>query len=182
MARAPKKPTRRASRRNPTSVRGLSLISPTVPKYAAKWHRVEDWALESLSLYDVTRAPSRDARIEAIRGQLVNDLSDDEEAYERAVGLEDIEIDRGPSGAVGGKRRVMIRVLTWIPDKIGGIAYAPQWIVAGHGMSAHAASAALARYIRSYALAVSRGIESRRLIVTAIDVVWWTANESADYV
>lgn len=173
-------PKRAKTRQPPWS--GAPIITPRVPPYAVRWHRVDDWAIEALSSWDIKRAPTRNPRIETIRGTNVRDLTDDEEAFERGIGLEEIEVDRGPSRDVGGKRRVMMRLLTWIPDKVGGIAYAPQWIVAGHGMSAHAASAGLARYVRSYALAVSRGIESRRLVVTAIDIVWWTASESTDYV
>lgn len=185
MARASKPRIPRGKARGSSVIpRDVSIVSPRVPPYAVRWHRVEDWAYTAFGVMDISVAPTKNPRIEAIRGQIVADLLDDEEAYERAVPLEnfDEQVPRGPSREAGGTRRVTIRLLTWIPDKIGGIAYAPQWIIAGHGMSAHAASASLARYIRSYALAVSRGIESRRLIVTAMDVVWWTANETADYV
>lgn len=161
---------------------GASIINSRVPSYATHWHKVDDWAGDSFGAMDVSRPPTKNPRIATLRGVLVNDILDDEEAYERAIGLESIQVPRGPSGAVGGRRRVMIRLFTWVPDKIGGIAYAPQWIVAGHGMSAHSAAASLARYIRSYTLAVSRGIESRRLIVTAMDIVWWTEPEATDYV
>jgi hypothetical protein len=174
---------RRHNLRNPIP-RDVSIISHRVPPYVIKWHAVNDWAIESLGDLDISVAPSRDRRVEAIRGSRVRDLLDDEEAYSAGIPLEslDEQFPRGPSRAVGGTRRVMIRLFTWIPDRTGQIAYSPQWIIAGHGFSAHSASASIARYIRSYALAVSRGIESRRLIVTAMDVVWWTANEKTDYV
>lgn len=128
-----------------------------------------------------TRQPSND-RITIRRAAMVYDLSDDEEAYNRGLGLESIDVPRGPTAEVGGRRRVIIRMLTWIPDDPGGIAYSPQWIVTGHGLTAHSASASHARYVRGYANAVARGIESRRLIVTAMELLWWTSSRDADYV
>ncbi len=76
----------------------------------------------------------------------------------------------------------MIRLYSWVVDKDNPIAHSPQWIIAGHGMSGLSASSALHRYVHSYAMAVSRGIESRRLIVTAMDFVFWTAAYETDYV
>lgn len=185
------------SRRKPPAPRwaGQSLYIAEqleAESYTSRWHRVRDWALEALEPADIRRIEARGPyanRIETYRGQMVRDLLDDEEAYDRGTPLEALEIMPGPVGQYhdakklgGGRRRVMIRLFTWAVDRDNPIAYSPQWIVAGHGMSALAASSGLQRYVRSYALAVSKGIESRRLTVTAIDVGWWTANEGADYV
>lgn len=191
MPRAPRPTRKRAPR--PTKAHGVSSYIDAqleAERYTARWHRVYAWAVDSLEPMDISRPPTKyHNRIETVRGIAVDDLTDDEEAFDRGIPLEWIDIAPGPAGqyrdkarAGGGRRRVMIRLLSWVVDKDNPIAFSPQWIVAGHGMSALAASASLGRYIRSYALAVSKGIESRRLVVTAMDVVWWTAPENTDYV
>lgn len=179
--------SKRAKRGTPPQKvpRGVSIIAQRVPPYPAKWHAVNDWAFESLDNlgFDVESKPSRNPRVEIVRGSNILDIMDDEEAYARGVPLQDLDlVPPGPSRAKGGIRRVNLRLFTWVLDRVGLIAYDPQWIIGGYGFSGHSASASLARYVRSYALAVSKGIESRRLVVTAIDIVWWTAQEGTDYV
>lgn len=152
-------------------------------RYTFGWHRVERWAHEVVGLMDeLPPRPTGNDRIASVRASMVLDLADDEEAFERGLGLESVDVPMGPTAdQSGGRRRVIIRMLTWVPDFNGAIAYNPQWIVTGHGMTPHAAAAAHARYVRDYVDAVKRGVESRRLMVTAIDVRWWTTSPNAQY-
>lgn len=123
-------------------------------------------------------------RVAGWRGVTVNDVHDEEEAYERGTPLEVMSplYGHAPNRQEGGYRRVSIRLLTWVIDERRRSAYDPQWITAGWGMTAKSASDSYDRYVESYANAVDKGIESRRLKVTAIEVVFWTASVHTDYV
>ncbi len=167
--------------------RGARFILPSPPVYVHKWHRVDDWAYGVLALMDLHEfSTQRNPRLGGWRGQLVANLDDGEEAYERGIPLERAPKFLGaPSREFGGWRRVSIRAYTWerneITDRYETLLN-PQWITTGWGMTARAAVVAHEEYIKDYkgALAVHR--ESRRLIVTAWEIVWWTASLSADYV
>ena len=136
----------------------------TAVAYTRKWHRVRDWGLEIAGLWDIVPAHQPNPRIAIVRAALVKDISDAEEAFERGIPLQYMKVTPGPTRIEGGlRRRVLVRIHTWIPDVLGEVGFSPQWIVAGHGMTARTASAAFNRYVRDYAMAVSRGIESRRL-------------------
>lgn len=123
-------------------------------------------------------------RVAGWRGSWVRDLDNEEEAFERGVPIhEGIDIvPPGPDRDTGGTRRVSIRLYTWTLDERHGAAYSPQWITTGWGMSGRSATLAHYRYLRDYALAVSRGIESRKLLATALEIVFWTAGPTTDYV
>lgn len=126
---------------------------------------------------------SRNARIAGWRGVMVLDINNEEEAYERGTPVEMFgDVPIGPDRIDGGTRRVSIRLFTWVVDARRESAYAPSWITSGVGMSAAAASHAHSRYVEWYALQVARGIESRRLTATAMEIVFWTAGSSTDYV
>jgi hypothetical protein len=143
--------------------------------YTRKWHAVHDWAMEA-SLGDVTLR-NGDPRRRSAEGLLVRNIEDDEEAAERGCPLEKLEnLPNGPNKAEGGHRRVVIRLLTWLWDVRNQSAYQPQWGTFGTGMSARAATDSFRRYVRSYQDAVARGIESRRMIVTGMSIVWWTSD------
>jgi hypothetical protein len=152
--------------------------------YTRRWHHVHDWAVDVVTgMDDVTPANQpHNARLTLLRGALVYDLQDDEEAYERGIDLVDLYVPPGPRREDGGYRRVIIRVLTWIPDDYGRIGYDAQWIVTGQGHTAHAATMRHRRFALAYAHAVDKGIESRRLICTGIEVLWWTASQSSETV
>lgn len=177
-------------RRDTPKVDGV-VIRPTVPQYARKWHRVHDWAYDVVvgraGGRDVTPAEHpRNTRIAGWRGQWVFDLDNEEEAFERGTPLEwfgEIDSDTGPPDRDrGGTRRVSIRLYTWTVNAGRQGAYDPQWITTGWGMSARAAAHAHGRWIDAYGNAVSNGVESRRLIAAAIEVVFWTAGPTTDYV
>lgn len=153
-------------------------------RYTARWHRVRDWATREL-IGDVEDRPNpKQPRVAIVRGQWVTELLDDEEAESVAIDLAApaMWLGEGLRGDVGGRRRVLIRVHTWILDTRAGVLYDPQWITTGEGLSLRAAAAAHNRYLRAYAQAVKAGVESRRLLATAQEIAWWTAPESVPYV
>lgn len=173
-------------RRDTPRVDGV-VIHRTVPEYARKWHRVHDWAYEAVAARggrDVEPAAHpRNTRIDGWRSAWVRDLDNEEEAYDEGTPLELFQdVEEGPNRDVGGSRRVSIRAFTWTVNAGRQGAYDPQWITIGWGMSARAATHAAGRWVDDYANAVSRGVESRRLIATAIEIVFWTAGPTTDYV
>lgn len=150
-------------------------------RYTARWHRVHAWATRVV-IGDVEERPSRNPRVALMRGMWVRDIDDDDEAAELAVDLAELAVELGPDGHEGGRRRVLIRIYTWVVDLRAGVVHDPQWITSGEGLTARAAAAAHNRYIRAYASAVAQGIESRRLGATAMEVAWWTAAPATRYV
>lgn len=161
------------------------VISPDVPHYAHRWHLCDEWARAACeNLGDEDVFVPENPRVAGWRGQWVRDLDDEEEAFERGVPIhEGIDVvPPGPGRDQGGTRRVSIRLYTWTLDERHGAAYSPQWITTGWGMSARAATLAHYRYLKDYATAVSRGIESRKLLATAMEIVFWTSGPSTDYV
>lgn len=149
---------------------------------------VDEWAHDvCYNLGDDDEEPwtSRDGERESgHRALWVRDLHDEEEAFERGIPIwKGIDIvPPGPKRAEGGVRRVSIRFYTWTLDEKYGTAYEPAWVTTGWGMSAHAATMAHYRWTDDYALAVKQHRESRKLIATAIEIAFWTAGASADYV
>ena len=112
------------------------------------------------------------------------DELDDEHAAEVMVDLAAFELptDPPPTRDVGGIRRTSIRLYTWVVERETNSVHHPQWITTGQGFSARAAVLEHNRYIRSYQHAVAHGTESRRLGVTMMEVVWWTAATGTRYV
>ena len=166
---------------------GSRPILPRPPVYVLKWHRVDDWAyrvLEPMDLYHFST--SRNPRLGGWRGQLVGNIHDAEEAHERGIPLERApEFSGAPSVGAGGWRRVSIRAMTWEKSEITDRYQAllnPQWITTGWGMSARTAALKHERYIERYQSMLDLHRESRKLIVTAWEIVYWTASQSADYV
>lgn len=179
---------RKRVRRDTPRVDGV-VIRATVPEYARKWHRVHDWAYDVVARRagrgsDVEPAEHpRNTRIAGWRGAWVFDIDNEEEAYERGIPLEWFgDIEDGPDRDRGGTRRVSIRLFTWTVNAGRQGAYDPQWITSGWGMSARSAAHAHGRWIDAYGNAVANGVESRRLIATAMEVVFWTAGPTTDYV
>lgn len=164
---------------------GGPVISSRVPRYAVKWHVCDEWAQAACAnLGDEDPFIAENPRVWGWRGSWVRDLDDEEEAFLRGVPIhEGIDIiPPGPDRAHGGTRRVSIRLYTWQLDERYGAAFAPQWITSGWGLSGRAATLAHYRYLNDYAQAVSRGIESRKLIATALEIVFWTSGPNTDYV
>lgn len=132
---------------------------------------------------DVEPAENPNKRIAGWRASWVMDVDNEEEAFDEGIPLEIFgDVVEGPAREVGGSRRVSIRLFTWTVNAGRRGAYEPQWITTGWGMSARAASHAHGRWIDAYADAVANGVESRRLIATAMEVVFWTAGPTTDYV
>lgn len=158
----------------------------TARRYTHRWHHVRAWALDTIPGDISERGLS--PRVHAVRGSLVLDAKDDEEAEFLGQPLEwwgPIQLGpRGVRGAgpYGGRRRVVIRLLTWVQDPTTGGLYGFQWITSGQGMSARAASADHNRYIRRYRLALIAGTESRRLVATEMEIALWTAAMGSTYV
>ena len=132
---------------------------------------------------DVSNFETPNRRVAGFRGTMVRDINDEEEAYDEGVPVEHFgDIPDGPNRERGGVRRVSIRLFTWTVNAGRKGAYEPQWITTGWGMSGRAAAHAHGRWIDDYATAVSRGVASRKLIATAMEVVFWTAGPTTDYV
>lgn len=165
-------------------------LPPRVPRtswravapYVSRWHAVYDWATDVLWAADELPVTTPNPRVMKRRGAWVADIDDNEEAYERGAPVEDMNVPRGPKQTEGGRRRVLVRAYMWTVDEVAGSVYEPQWITMGVGSTACMASDAFARWVRRYAYAMDQGIASRRLVATAIEVTWWTARESSDYV
>lgn len=150
-------------------------------RYTARWHRVHDWATRAV-VGDLSEPQARNPRVALVRGMLVLDLGDEEEAIRQAVELAELSIEVGPDRERGGRRRVLVRVFTWVIDDEEEVAYDPQWITTGEGQTAMAAAARHNRYVRAYTDAVHAGTASRRLGATAMEVAFWTASPRVHYV
>jgi hypothetical protein len=156
-------------------------VSSRVPEYAAKWHRVYEWA-KSAPPGDLTYyfPPPPSIRTAGWRGTWVYDPQDNEEAAERGIFLAELgDIPIGPDGDHGGRRRVSIRFHTWVIDDLG--AHDPRWVTTGWGMTARSASQVHRRWIREYRDDVAHHVESRRLVATEMEIVWWTAGPDSEY-
>jgi hypothetical protein len=155
------------------------------PAYVEKWHRALEWAWSVVAARgDVEPATHpRNTRIAGWRSTWVFDVHNEEEAFDKGIPVEWFgDILEGPNRELGGSRRVSVRLYTWMVNSGRQGAYDPQWITTGWGMSARAASHAHGRWIDAYGNAVAHGVESRRLIATAMEVVFWTAGPTTDYV
>lgn len=183
MRKRPRRPARAVPTRKVDGV----VILRTAPPYVLKWHRVHQWAHDAVAAgggRDIVDAEHpRNTRIAGFRGTWVFDINNEEEAFERGVPVEWFgEVADGPDRSDGGTRRTSIRLFTWTVNHGRQGAYDPQWITTGWGMSARSAANAHGRWIDAYGNAVANGVESRRLVATAIEVVFWTAGPTTDYV
>lgn len=164
----------------PVGVLGVLLLRP--PRHVIKWHKVDDWAREVLEPSDVIpyRDRFKNPRIAGYTGLWVTDLDDEEEASTRGVPFSHLTplVPPGPGRHEGGFRQVSIRVLAWDYVKINGVGYSldPRWLTVGWGFSASEACARYARKIQHMPE------QYRHIIVTAREIVFWTAGKDADYV
>lgn len=144
-------------------------------RYTARWHRIDRWA-ENTIMGDLSaRDPRGNDRLSIRHGSWVMEEWNDEEAAERAIDLSELFLPPGPTQAVGGVRRVAIRLYTWVIEESTRSVYNPQWITTGQGFSAASAVRQHNRYLNAYVNAVAHGVESRRLGATAMQVIWWTS-------
>jgi hypothetical protein len=162
-------------------------LLPSPPAFVRKWHRVDDWAQQVLSIMDLYHyRDRREPRISGWRGQVVVNMNDGDEAYERGIPLERSPLFLGaPKADVGGYRRVAIRAHTWEKSEVSDMFETlqnPRWITTGWAFSANAAAANHVNYVRNYGALLAKGWESRKLIVTAWEIIWFTGGPTVDYV
>jgi len=155
-----------------------------VEAYVAKWHATYDWAVSTVegATGDAVSWPDASDRVEKIRGSIVRDLENEEEAYRKAVPIDEImEWLSGPAPgrADAGRRRVVIRAYTWTIDDENEAAYDPEWIKLGEDMTPHAARAWAMRWMRDYQDALIEGTASREIRATALEILYWTQAESS---
>lgn len=156
-------------------------------RYTERWHRVARWAeratfIEGFDELPLERGRGRgNARVGGFAATAVNNLKDAEEAFERGVPLDTFgNLVGGPRRDLGGTRRVVITAFTWKADEENEIGYDPGWITLGWGMTAHEAGAAMHRFIKEYGARQRGPMPTYQLIVTAIEVKFWTQSEAAD--
>jgi len=171
---------KRAPRRHTPTVAG-PVVFKHPPAYAARWHRVSEWARSAI-LGDLSYVfPPSPSRVAGWRGTWVYDPRDNEEAEELGIFLAELDnFPVGPDRNRGGQRRVSIRFHTWVIDEFG--AHEPRWITTGWGMSAKSATRAHRRWIREYRDDVENHVESRRLVATEMEIVFWTSFKGTNYV
>jgi hypothetical protein len=161
-------------------------------RYTGRWHRVKYWQEEALAIegfeevkpHVVKFAPKQNGtRVERLAVSRVRDLENEEEAYARGIPLGRLhDLPIGPGRHMGGMRRVVITVLTWVPDEKYEIADDPAWINIGWGMTAKQASRRAAAFVHGYARALANFTASRELIFTALEIKYWTAKQGSTYI
>ena len=167
----------RQPRRTTFPVGAVELLKQP-PAYVRRWHRVLDWARESTLGDLLFISPPPPGRTAGFRGTWVYDTRDNEEALERGIFLAELDdFPIGPDRETGGTRRVSIRFHTWVVDDLG--AHEPRWITTGWGMSARSATMNHRRFIREYRDDVANHVESRRLVATEMEIVFWTTAGTA---
>lgn len=153
--------------------------------YTERWHAVYDWGFEVLEWDSPADWTERNPRLTRIRAAIVLDAENEEEAYSRALPVELIDdwlaTVRPPARDVGGHRRVVIRLHTWVIDRENQVAYDPQWLKIADDMSAVAATARALRWAHGYAQALENETASRELRMTQVEIMFWTATDKEDY-
>ncbi len=151
--------------------------------YVHKWFATYDWAVETIESVagEFAEWPERARRVVRVRinvrGSIVKDLENEEEAYRHAAPIEDLPHWLSvlpPNIAKGGRRRVVIRIFAWDIDQENELGYDPEWVKAGDDMSAAAARARAIRWARSYTQVLKAGRASREIRMTQIEIAFWT--------
>ncbi len=180
--------------------------------YTRKWHAVDDWAFDSLSLMDrevydphAGKKRRRSGHWAEFRpgspkdhrrfgywfgwqGLLVSDMKYAELVEERAWNLllhkQDLAfLDGAPDIDKGGLRRVEIHAYTWLFDPRSGLVDNPAFILLSQrSFSAASAVKRVHRYIRNYTAGIDAGKDSRMQVVAAWRISWSTAAIGSDYV
>lgn len=120
-------------------------------------------------------------RVAGFAASAVMNPRDAEEAFERGMLLDEFgNLPSGPRRDLGGFRRVVITAYTWKADDENEIGYDPGWITLGWGMTAHEAGAAMHRFIKEYGGRQRGPMPTYQLIVTAIEVRFWTTSSASE--
>lgn len=145
--------------------------------YTRQWHAVHDWAFEVFEWDDPTDWPEKSERLHRVRAALAIDVENEEVAFKKAIPVELIEdwlSMPAPDLRIGGRRRVVIRLYTWVIDRELKWAYDPEWLKIADDMSAAAARNRAIKWARGYAQQLNKGQESREIRMTQIELAWWT--------
>lgn len=150
--------------------------------YTAKWHATYDWAFEVLEWDSPADWFDSNPRVTRIRAAIVRDAENEEEAFKRAIPVELIDdwlaTVTSPGRGIGGHRRVVIRLFTWVIDREHKVAYDPEWLKIGDDMSAHAATARALRWAKDYSEALIAETASREIKMTQVEIVFWTSTDT----
>ena len=153
--------------------------------YTDRWHRVWDWAFAVLEWDNPTDWYDSNPRVTRVRAAIVREADNEEEAFKKAIPVELIDdwlssVD-GPGIDLGGRRRVVIRLFTWVIDREHRVAYDGEWLKIADDMSAAAATARALRWAHAYADSLLAATASREIRMTQVEIVLWTSAEDKPY-
>lgn len=163
-----------------------SPLSANPIPYVRKWHAVRDGVGAFLSNVGPIRETSISPRALLLQARIpgCNDIDNEEKAYEYGESME-VVLDwlqaELPRRDDGGTRRCVLRLHTWEVDEESQLGFNPKWLSIGGGMTAHATIAKARRWARKYIESIDEGFVSRRVVVTAVEFVFWTAAYRTDY-
>lgn len=151
-------------------------------RYTEKWHVTQQWAFDVLEWDSPTDWGEANPRVTRVRAAIVLDADNEEEAFKLAIPVERIEewlaSVKAPGRGAAGRRRVVIRLFTWVIDRQGGVAYDGEWLKIADDMSALAATARAIRWAHEYADSLIAETASREIRMTQVEIVWWTSGDS----
>jgi len=172
--------------RSKADEQSLQAESEATLRYTVKWHATREWAFEVLEWDSPADWYDSNPRVTRVRAAIVRDADNEEEAYKRAIPVELIDdwlsSVRAPSRDAGGHRRVVIRLYTWVIDREHAVAYDGEWLKIADDMSAQAATARALRWAHGYADSLLAATASREIRMTQVEIIWWTATETEQYV
>lgn len=140
--------------------------------------RVREWAELACSIFGPP-AVSVDLgheRIAGVQGSVVQDINNEEEAFNSAEPLP-VTVDAmrsagsAPTRSTGGVRRVIVRCYVWEIDLKLNAAHHPSWITLGQGFSVRAAFNNSVIWVREWEAAAR---PSRVLRATVLEIAHWT--------
>lgn len=162
------------------------LIVASPIKYVRKWHFVLDRAGFLLTKVGVVKETSLSPRALLLQARVpgCENIDNEESAYEYGETMEvvlDWLLTEMPRRNEGGTRRCVLRLHTWEVDDESSIGFNPKWLSIGGGQTAHATIAKSRRWARKYIESIDDGFVSRRVVVTAVEFVFWTSAYRTDY-
>ena len=161
-------------------------IRPWPFGYVLKWHNVYDASHKLLQQISRPRETSISDRALLIQSRVkgCKDIDNEEAAYEHGETMDTVlDWFRAslPLRTEGGTRRCILRIHTWEIDEEGQIGYNPKWLTIGGGQTGHATVRKAARWCREYIESIDKGYVSREVLVTAVEIVFWTSAYRTDY-
>jgi len=112
---------------------------------------------------------------------LVRRTNSAEEAYRRGEDIAALEnyLDLGaPDERAGGRRRVVVRVYSWVIDEEFKLGYDPEWLKVADDMSVKRAVAYVVRWAKNYDRLLQKGLESRFIKWTQLEIAFWTMGQA----